>query len=109
MEQRSNDAAVKDAQIKSKTVVCARSMVQRLNYVAAKDAQTKSSEEECAEGMGYIAIKRFIAAFGSEFEMAAATQTLPNQGASRAAMIDGQVGSNVPREVAILCQEIVEV
>ena len=41
--------------------------------------------------------------------LAAATQTLPNQGASRAAMIDGQVGSNVPREVAILCQEIVEV
>ena len=62
------------------------------------------SKEECVSGTGHIAIQ-----IGSEFEMAAATQTLPNQGASRAAMIDGQVGSNVPREVAILCQEIVEV
>eukprot|EP00985_Skeletonema_marinoi_P022638 scaffold14563_cov71-Skeletonema_marinoi.AAC.3 len=101
MEQRSNDAAVKDAQMVLSKEERVSGMVQRLNYVAAKDVQTKSSEEECCvSGTGHIAIQ-----IGSEFEMAAATQTLPNQGASRAAMI----GSNVPREVAILCQEIVEV
>ena len=56
--------------------------------------------------MGHIAIQTMHLLHPN---LAATTQTLPNQGASRAAMIDGQVGSNVPREVAILCQEIVEV
>jgi len=46
-------------------------------------------------------------AFGSEFEMTTATQTLPNQRASRVA--NRGEGSSVPEEVAILCQEIVEV
>ena len=48
MEQRSNDAAVKDAQMVLSKEECVSGMVQRLNYVAAKDVQTKSSEEECA-------------------------------------------------------------
>ena len=48
-------------------------------------------------------------AFGSEFEMTTATQTLPNQSVSRVAVREGQERSGVPGEVAILCQEIVEV
>ena len=39
MGQRSNDAAVKDAQIKLRKEECARGMEQRSNYAAAKDAQ----------------------------------------------------------------------
>ena len=48
-------------------------------------------------------------AFGSEFEKTTATATLslPNEFASRPPII-GQGGS-VPDEVAIVCQEIVEV
>ena len=45
-------------------------------------------------------------AFGSELELTTATQS--HHRASRAA-IRGQGGSNVPGEVTILCQEIVEV
>ena len=47
-------------------------------------------------------------AFGSESEMTAATKTLPNLRAFRATARDGQ-GDNVPVEVAVLCEEIVEV
>ena len=47
--------------------------------------------------------------FGSEFEITTATKTLPNQTVSRVAVREGQEGSGIPREVAILCQEIVEV
>ena len=50
MEPRSNDAAVKDAQIKLGKEECARGMVHRSskNNAAAKDAQILSSMEECA-------------------------------------------------------------
>ena len=47
-------------------------------------------------------------AFGSEFEMTTATQTISLHRASRAA-IRGQEGSRVPDEVTVLCEEIVEV
>eukprot|EP00985_Skeletonema_marinoi_P008050 scaffold3586_cov115-Skeletonema_marinoi.AAC.6 len=47
-------------------------------------------------------------AFGSEFEQTTATQTLPNQRASRAAA-RGQGGSIVPGEVTIPCREFAEV
>jgi hypothetical protein len=56
MEQRSNDAAMKDAQIKSSKEECALGMGQRSNDAAAKDAQIKSSKEECAGGMGHTII-----------------------------------------------------
>jgi hypothetical protein len=39
MGQRSNDAAVKDAQTKSSREECARGMGQRSNDAAVKDAQ----------------------------------------------------------------------
>jgi hypothetical protein len=39
MEQKLNDAAVKDAQIKLREVECARGMGQRSNDAAVKDAQ----------------------------------------------------------------------
>jgi len=48
-------------------------------------------------------------AFGSEFDMTTATQTIPNHRAPRAAVREGKEGSSVPGEVTILCQEIVEV
>jgi hypothetical protein len=47
-------------------------------------------------------------AFRSEFDMTTA-QTQPNQRASRSTAREGHEGHNVPGEVAILCQEIVEV
>jgi hypothetical protein len=40
MEQRSNDAAVKDAQILLRREECALSMGQRSNDAAVQDAQT---------------------------------------------------------------------
>ena len=46
MEQRSNDAAVKDAQIKLELEECVKSMEQRSNYAALKDVQIIPSEEE---------------------------------------------------------------
>jgi len=46
MEQRSNYAAGKDAQIKLIRKECARSMEQRSNSAAAKDAQTMLLKEE---------------------------------------------------------------
>jgi hypothetical protein len=52
MEQRSNDAAVKDAQIQLRQEECALSMGQRSNDAAVMDASIKSSKEECALGMG---------------------------------------------------------
>ena len=50
MEQRSNDAAVKDVQIMSSKEECALGMEQRSSqsYAAAKDAQTMLRKEECA-------------------------------------------------------------
>ena len=48
--------------------------------------------------------------FGSEYDETTASQTLLNQRASRATVREVQQGgSRVPEEVAILCQEIVEV
>ena len=47
MEQRSRDAAVKDARIMPDVVEYARGMEQRSSFAAVKDAQTLSSEEEC--------------------------------------------------------------
>ena len=47
-------------------------------------------------------------AFGSEYEMTTATQTPINKRASRSALRESEGGS-VPKEVTILCQEIVEV
>ena len=50
-------------------------------------------------------------AIGSEFDKTTATQTVPNERASRAAVRGRQDGSSVsvPGEVIILCGEIVEV
>jgi hypothetical protein len=48
MGQRSNDVAVKDAQIKLREVECALGMGQRRNDAAVKDAQIKLREVECA-------------------------------------------------------------
>ena len=50
MEQSSNDAPLKDVQIKLSREECALSMGQRLdtNDAAAKDAQIKLRKEECA-------------------------------------------------------------
>ena len=50
MGQRSNDVAMKDAQIKFRKEECALGMGQRSNYAAVKDAQIKLEEEECAIG-----------------------------------------------------------
>ena len=61
MGQRSNYAAVKDAQIKLKKEECAKDMGQRSINVAVKDAQTMLKKEECALDMGqrsnYAAVK----------------------------------------------------
>ena len=57
MEQRLNDAAKKDAQVRFGKKECALSMGQSSNYVATKGVQILSSEEECAVGMGHIAIQ----------------------------------------------------
>ena len=51
MGQRSNDAAVKDAQTLSPKVECALSTGQRSNDAAKKDAQINLSKEECAFSM----------------------------------------------------------
>jgi hypothetical protein len=53
MEQRSNDAALKDAQINLIEEECVKSMGHRLstNGVELKDARIKSSMEECASDM----------------------------------------------------------
>ena len=48
MEQRSDDAAVTDAQILSSKEECVLDMGQRSNDAAVKDAQIKLSKEECA-------------------------------------------------------------
>ena len=45
--EHTNDAALKDAQIKPGREECALSMVQRSNDVAVKDAQIKFLKEEC--------------------------------------------------------------
>jgi hypothetical protein len=49
--QTSNDAAVKDVQIKLYKEECALSMGQRGNCAAVMDAQTMLKKEECALGM----------------------------------------------------------
>ena len=53
MEQRRNDAAVKDVRTKLRKEECASGMEQRKNYTYAtlKDVRTLLSEEECAGGM----------------------------------------------------------
>ena len=45
-------------------------------------------------------------AFGSGLDMTTSTQSLPS---FRATVRDGQKGDNVPGEVAVLCEEIVEI
>ena len=54
MEQRSNFAAVMDAQIKFGKEECALGMEQNTqrNYATVMDAQMKLRKEECAGGMG---------------------------------------------------------
>ena len=52
MGQISNDAAVKDAQIKPRKEDCAEGTVQSLNYVAVKDAQIEFGKEVFASSMG---------------------------------------------------------
>ena len=54
MEQRSNDAAVKDVQSKLRKEEYAPGMVQRSrsNNAAVKDAQIRLRKEECALDMG---------------------------------------------------------
>ena len=58
MEQRSNYAAVRDAQIIPKVVECALGMVQqrRPKDAVVKDVQIMPSVGECVEGMAHIAI-----------------------------------------------------
>eukprot|EP00985_Skeletonema_marinoi_P014918 scaffold7624_cov110-Skeletonema_marinoi.AAC.3 len=50
--QRPNDAAAMDVQINQGKEECASDMEQRSNDAAAKDAQMYLSKEECAKGMG---------------------------------------------------------
>ena len=137
MEQRSNDAdadaAVKDAQIMLRMEECATSTEQRSNYVAVKDAQIKlrsvhkhgakvrryrCSREGCTNQTkrggvcwrhgAYRNAQDESTAFRSEYERTTATQTLPNQRTSRSSLSESGRRS-VPGEVTILCQEIVEV
>jgi hypothetical protein len=56
MGQRSNDAAVQDAQIKSSKEECASSMEQITNNAALKDAQIIPNEEDYAGDMAHTAI-----------------------------------------------------
>ena len=51
MEQRTNYAAVKDAQMELSEEECAGSMGQRSNDAAVKDAAIILRTEECASGM----------------------------------------------------------
>ena len=51
MEQRSNYAAAKDAQIKSPREECASSTVQSAKDAAVMDAPIKQSKEVCARSM----------------------------------------------------------
>ncbi len=53
MEQRLNDALLKDARIKFRKEECVLSMVQRSNNARAKDVQTKPCKEEYALSMGH--------------------------------------------------------
>ena len=57
MGQRSNDAAAKVAQIMLREEECALGMGQKSNDAAVKDAQTKSGEGDYAEGTEHIAHK----------------------------------------------------
>ena len=63
MVQRSNDAALEDAQIKLSREECAGGMEQRLNGAALKGVQVLLKREECASNMGqrkytnYAAVK----------------------------------------------------
>ena len=64
MGQRENDAAVKDAQNRSKREECALGMGQRSRsskYAAEKDAQIKLKTKECARGMGQLSRSNFAA------------------------------------------------
>ena len=87
----------------------------------AKVEVKKCSSEGCANQVkrGGVCIKHGAyrntqdesTAFGSEFDMTTATQILTNQHASRATGSEGQEASRIPKEqeLAIRCQEIVEV
>ena len=54
MEQSTNDAAAKGAQVKLRREECASSMGQRSNDAAVKDVEIKFKEEECVKGMGHL-------------------------------------------------------
>eukprot|EP00984_Skeletonema_dohrnii_P025198 scaffold14311_cov150-Skeletonema_dohrnii-CCMP3373.AAC.5 len=65
----------------------------------------------CRRHEAYRATQDESTAFGSEFDITTETQSIPTQRASRATVREGHESerSSVPGEVAILCQEIVEV
>ena len=56
MEPRSNDALLMNVLIMSSKEEHALSMGRRSNDAAVKDAQIKPSEEDCVRGMGHITI-----------------------------------------------------
>ena len=60
MGRKSNDAAVKDAQIKLRKEECALGMGHRssTNDAARKDAQVKFGKEECALDMRHIVMHK---------------------------------------------------
>ena len=82
----------------------------RSNDAAVMNVQTKLRKVDYVGGMGHFAIQRYdeSTAFGSELDETTATLSQPNQLASRTAIRE-QGGRSVPGEVAILCQEILEV
>ena len=61
MEQRSNDVAVKDVQIKLRKEECALGMEQRSSDAAVKDVQTILIKEVCAKGMEQRSNDQFAA------------------------------------------------
>eukprot|EP00985_Skeletonema_marinoi_P032345 scaffold39112_cov153-Skeletonema_marinoi.AAC.2 len=121
MEPRSTtrNAAVKDALTLLRRKECAGGMEQRSNYAAAKDAQINPNLEECALSMGHRSSTtdatastkphslRRSTAFGSEYEKTAATLTLPHQSIADAS--DSDERSIGVHEEVVICQEIVEV
>ena len=110
--QGPNDAAAKGAQMYLSKEECAKGMGQiqlsMSNYSTVK-AQTKKFREE-----GYVGDTGRIASHTMNLQrLGQNSRRLPqleptNQRAPRAAAREGQEGSRVPQEVAILCQDIIE-
>ncbi len=105
MEQRSNDAAVKDVQIMLSEEECAGSTGQRPNDAAVKDAHTTLSKVEyVGDTEAYHNPNdesTVTSCFGSEFEKT--TTTHPNQRNSESSSNQG----SLPTEV-VLCRVIAE-